>query len=332
MKKRLFPNSRDSPAAVLDAHGNLITDSTGIMNRMSEEFAFRLRNREECEGFQELREMKEKLCKLRLQITSNAKYIEWTMEDLEKVLNKLKKDKAKDPHGHINELYKNIGTDGKISLLLMMNQIKREIVVPSKLDLSDVTTLYKGKGTKQDVVNWRGIFQLPIVRNILDKLVYEEEYDKVAKEMGSFQVGSQRGRNIRDHTLVLHAVANEARMKNIDIDITLYDIGQAFDSIWLQEALNDLYQSGVKNRNLNILYSGNSKTRMSVKTSFGATDRVTLETLVMQGAIPGPIFCSNQLSKNSNKNYNEGTVYMYMNSVPIPVSYTHLTLPTKREV
>ena len=90
MKKRLFPNSRDSPAAVLDAHGNLITDSTGIMNRMSEEFSFRLRNREECEGFQELRELKEKLCNLRLDITSHKEYNEWTMKKLEKVLNKLK--------------------------------------------------------------------------------------------------------------------------------------------------------------------------------------------------------------------------------------------------
>ena len=194
----------------------------------------------------------------------------------------------------------------------------RRIVVPMKMKLSNVTTLYKGKGSKQDVQNLRGVFQLPIVRNILDRLIYGEEYDKISKNMGCFQVGSQKGRNIRDHTLVLHAVINEARNMRINIDINLYDISQCFDALWLKETINDLYISGVKNRNLNLLFEGNLETQMLVKTRFGNTDRVTLEEMVMQGSVPGPILCSNQLSKLSNRMYVDGSVYMYMNKVPIP--------------
>ena len=103
-----------------------------------------------------------------------------------------------------------------------------------------------------------------------------------------------------------------------NIDVVLYDIGQCFDSLWLHETLNDLYDNGVQNRNLNLLFAGNSKTLMSVKTPFGSTPRVELHDLVMQGSIPGPLLCSNQLAKNSNDRYNEGSVYMYKNCVPIP--------------
>ena len=46
------------------------------------------------------------------------------MENLQKAINKLQNNKSKDPHGHINEMYKHMGEDGKKSLLMMLNQIK----------------------------------------------------------------------------------------------------------------------------------------------------------------------------------------------------------------
>ena len=288
------------------------------MNILKDEFTYRLRNRDVEKDYEEIMQLKNYLCELRLELTKNNSYVSWSMDDIDKVLNNLKLNKAKDPHGHVNEMYKNFGNDGKLSLLIMMNNIKQVLVLPTKMEDSDVTTLYKGKGSKQDVINMRGIFQLPIVRNILDRLIYGDEYENVSQNMGCFQVGSKKGRNIRDHTLVLHAIINEARTMKLNIDVNLYDIEQCFDSIWLQEALNDLYNSGVNSRNLNILFNGNSKTRMLVKTRLGNTDRVMLENLVMQGSVPGPILCSNQLSKLSNKMFKEGSVYMYLKKIPVP--------------
>ena len=92
-----------------------------------------------------------------------------------------------------------------------MNRIKFEVLVPEQLKLSNVSTIYKGKGSKKEVVNLRGIFKLPIVRNILDKLIYFEEQDVIFTGMGQFQVGNQKKRGIRDHTLIVHAVINDAK-------------------------------------------------------------------------------------------------------------------------
>ena len=150
----------------------------------------------------------------------------------------------------------------------MLNCIKMEILVPKKLLLSNVSTIYKGKGSKREVVSLRGIFELPILRNILDKLIYFQDRETLNIHMGQFQVGNQTGRNIRDHALVVHAVVNECRTKKLNIDLQFFDIKQCFDSIWLQEALNDLYDSGITSRNLNLLHEGNKSTQMCVETSF----------------------------------------------------------------
>ena len=211
-----------------------------------------------------------------------------------------------------------MGTNGILSLLDMLNYIKEDLLIPSHLNLSNVSTIYKGKGSKQNVVNLRGIFKLPIVRNILDRLICFDEHKHVGENMGQFQVGNQRERNIRDHSLIIHAIVNDSRHKKKRVDILFTDIKQCFDSIWLDEATNDLYDSGVTSRNLNLLYEGNSKTRMCVETNFWSSERVELNKVVMQGSVPGGLICSNQVSKVCNKLFQEGNVYMYRDQIPIP--------------
>ena len=200
----------------------------------------------------------------------------------------------------------------------MMNRIKFELLVPESLKLSNVSTIYKGKGSKREVINLRGIFKLPIVRNILDRLIYFQDQEVLNKNMGPHQVGNQKGRSIRDHALVVHAVINDAQTSKQNIDLQFFDIKQCFDSIWLQEAINDLYDSGITSRNLNLMYEGNKSTEMCVDTSFGQSERVRLENVVMQGSVSGGTICSNQISKLCNKSFDEGNVYMYHDRVPIP--------------
>ena len=318
MKKKMYPKCSDAPFAIFNKDKNLVTDPVEILDVMKEEFVFRLRNRVINEEYSELKELKEYLCRLRLELTRNSDFVPWTMCNLCTAINKLKNNKCKDPHGHINELYKNMGNCGLESLLRLLNRIKEEIIMPGDIILSNVATIYKGKGVKKDVVNLRGIFKLPIVRNILDKLIHIEDQPVINKHMGQYQVGNQSKRGIRDHTFILHAVVHEAISSNIEIDLLFTDIKQCFDSVWLHEAINDLYHSGIESRNLNLLYEGNKATDMCVETSIGKSERARLNNVVMQGSVTGGTLCSNQLSKLCNESYSEGIVYMYRDKIPIP--------------
>ena len=109
LKKKLFPQCSEPPFAVFNNKKELITDTNGILDVMKEEFRFRLRNRDINVEYEELKELKNYLCELRLEITKNSDFIPWKHDDLLKAISKLKNNKCRDPHGHINELYKNLG-------------------------------------------------------------------------------------------------------------------------------------------------------------------------------------------------------------------------------
>ena len=80
------------------------------------------------------------------------------MKDLEKVLKSLKNGKARDPHGHVYELYKYAGNDLKTSLLKFLNLVKNTQKYPTILQFSNITSFYKSKGDRADLENDRGVF------------------------------------------------------------------------------------------------------------------------------------------------------------------------------
>ena len=102
------------------------------------------------------------LFNIKLKLAENKKSEPWEMKHLIKVLNGLKKDKARDPNGWLNDIFKD-GVAGKISMLNLFNKMKAENHIPEFIRLADVATIYKGKGEKCDLVNDRGIFLVTIL-------------------------------------------------------------------------------------------------------------------------------------------------------------------------
>ena len=102
---------------------------------------------------------------------------EWSKKDLDVVLRDLKGNKARDAHGHTYEIFKYGGKDLQLSLLKLCNSVKTRQVYPSIFQPSNITSLYKNKGEKADLNNDRGIFNVVKIRSILDKLVYNTNYE-----------------------------------------------------------------------------------------------------------------------------------------------------------
>ena len=139
--------------------------------------------------------------------------------------------------------------------------------------------------------------------------------------MGCYQVGGQSGRNIRDNTYVIYAICHDARLANKPVDITLYDIEQCFDSLWLPATINDLYTNGTTNRNLNSIFGGNKVAAVGIRNKNGLVDdskRMKIYNTVMQGSVLGPIICSNQISKFPIEAKNRGNANFFMDIVPVP--------------
>ena len=63
------------------------------------------------------------------------------------------------------------------------------------MELLNIVAIYKGKGEKMDLNNDRGIFKVNIFRAILMKMIYQDNYDKIDKNMSDSNVGDCKRKN-----------------------------------------------------------------------------------------------------------------------------------------
>ena len=90
---------------MLDDSGNLVTNPDLIKDLTLEVYRKRLQNRNMKKNLVHIQKEKEQLCYKRLKDAKNNKTEPWTMDDLEAVLNQLKKNKSRDPLGYANEIF-----------------------------------------------------------------------------------------------------------------------------------------------------------------------------------------------------------------------------------
>ena len=126
LRKKICPKPLEQLTAKMDKQGNLMADAEAIKDIYLEAYADRLKHRDIIPELEHHKILREQLFYERLALSKSNKSPPWTMEQLDNVLKKLKKGKATDPAGLVNELfaYENIGDDLKKSLLMLLNKIK----------------------------------------------------------------------------------------------------------------------------------------------------------------------------------------------------------------
>ena len=105
------------------------------------------------------------------------------------MLRNLKTGKSKDPYCLPNELFK---PDVAGDVTMLINRIKNERIYPEPMELCNVTNLYKNKGQRSLFNSYRGIFRTPVLRNILDKLMYNDEYEELDTNLTDANVGCKK--------------------------------------------------------------------------------------------------------------------------------------------
>ena len=240
-----------------------------------------------------------------------------------KVLGSLKTGKSCDALGYSNELFRPgvIGNDLIDSLLNIANRAKYETSIPRPFRLTKITSIYKNKGEKNDLSNDRGVHSVTKFRAIIDKLLYKDKYPEIDRNMSECNVGGRKNRSIRDNLFILYAVINDALgYQKVEIDIQFYDLKQAFDSMWFEETMNDMWESmDTKDDKFALISEMNQIVDLFVKTPVGDSEIFTLEKIEQQGTSLGPIKCSNQMDSISREMMRDGVdMFKYRNAVRIP--------------
>ena len=265
---------------------------------------------------------KEELCKLRLEMARKKKTPDWTMDQLDVVLDYLKKNKSRDPLGYANDIFQTdvAGKDLKQALITLMNRIKRELIYPEVLEDYDISSIFKNRGARNCFDNYRGIFRVPIFRTILDRLIYNDEYPNIDENLSDSNVGARKNRNIRDNIFVVNAITNSVVNGNEDpVDIQVFDVEKCFDALWVEECINDIFEAGLDNDKLVLLFLENQNANIAIKTPGGKSARITITNIIMQGTVWGSLLCTATMDKLGQLIYkNPEMTYKYKGVVETP--------------
>ena len=89
--------------------------------------------------------------------------------------------------------------------------------------------------------------------------------------------------------------------------ISFYDTEEC---LWLEDCINSLWDCGVQNNILYLIYLLNRNADIIVETPFGGIEAFTILNLVKQGTVLGPILnnCSLGEISDSGQNYEYGEV------------------------
>ena len=122
---------------------------------------------------------------------------------------------------------------------------------------------------------------------------------------------------IRDR---LYAIQNSViKGGQAPIDVDIYDVKKCFDSLWVEECINDLFEAGLQNDKLNLLYLMNQNAQVAIKTQFGITERKDIQNIIMQGTVWGSLMCTVTMDKLANQIYNsDNLLYKYNEEVSVP--------------
>ena len=79
---------------------------------------------------------------------------------------------------------------------MLMNRIKKEQTFPKALEICNISSIWKKKKSRNNFENYRGIFRVSILRSILEKLIYNDEYQNIDINLSDSNVGARKGQNI----------------------------------------------------------------------------------------------------------------------------------------
>ena len=60
------------------------------------------------------------------------------------------------------------------------------------------------------------------------------------------------------------------------VDVCAYDAEKCFDALWTYECVNDLFEAGLQNDKLCLLFEINQIAKVAIKTPHGMTRKVTI--------------------------------------------------------
>ena len=188
-----------------------------------------------------------------------------------------------------NEMLKRPGESMIKFLQPLITTIWKEENIPREWNKGQITSLYKGKGDKEMLTNYR-----PITTSSAIGTVIEAALDRRIENIIPFtqaQGGGQRKSSTFDHLFLVRAVIDLSKKKKTPTFLTFYDVSKAYDHANNDDMLSIVWERGLRGKTWRILRNLCNELHASVKTRFGPTRDFKMEIGGRQGSrITGRLF------------------------------------------
>ena len=89
----------------------------------------------------------------------------------------------------------------------------------------------KEKGLPKILNSYRGVFIVPILSIILEKLIKNRIMNTLRNNISQFQNGGMKGKGVVDNLFIIRGVIDHALYLGKELCITFFDIEKCFDSL-----------------------------------------------------------------------------------------------------
>ena len=291
LRKSINGSNVEEKTSIITPEGVELFDAKAIMNEYKKEFEKRLSHRKIHPELEEYEKLSERLIKLRMTLECMTRdEPDFTIQEVALVLKIPKKGTACGPDLLVPDVFAEAGEDLVWAITKIFNDIKNQVITPSEWVQMLIKTLYKNKGSRKVLTYHRGIFLTCVLAKMLERLLLTRIKPQ-SDSINPLQCGSGTNRSIRDMLFLLYGLIDHALYLNKTLYLTSYDYATCFDSLWLEDSILSLWDLGVQNKILPLIYKLNETAVVKVKTPFGTTDSFTAPTIVKQGTVFGSKLC-----------------------------------------
>ena len=202
--KKSIEGSQQNCHSVLDENGIEVYEPESLINTYRKEFDSRLSSFPIKPHMEDFKQRTDRLCREIIKATKGAKEDDFTPKEIDYVVKKLKNGKAAGLDRKPAEVYMHGGPEFLEAVLHVLNTIKRDQITPQQWQWMLISCLYKGKGSRKELTNQRGIFLTQVISKIWERLIKTRTKDATAR-INKLQAGCAVNKSTSDQTFLLRS-------------------------------------------------------------------------------------------------------------------------------
>lgn len=206
-----------------------------------------------------------------------------SIREIETAIKAINKRKSPDIYGITIEHIMHANEELIPLLSTIFNQIFTTGSIPDVLKVGLLTPVFKKKGSKNDVGNYRGITVLPVLNKIVEAVLKQRISTNVLRHQNRAQRGFTRGSSPLNAALPVEEMYREMKDLKLEFDLILLDAKSAFDVVVHEHLLRRIYQAGIDNTHWSLISSMYSNAKSAVKWNGQISESFPVDQGVRQG-------------------------------------------------